>query len=227
MGSQISRSSNKISNDVTIASIFTDDFANDGLISYTHFNGFKESQIFFRRSSNETSASTQFRLDTVKNVVRGNLLMNEDLLRVSFYNQTSKEIKIRAYVKDGYFCENMKYLASDKNGFWKANEKYSVNDIVIPSNANSRNLIVYLCTSEGTSHSTSEPNWPNFIGNEIKDGTASWIAVDNYYEFPLHEEFTESPSTTISPGTFKMKIKYVKGENDSVVIENLKFLPLH
>jgi hypothetical protein len=226
MGSEISKSSNKNSNDVTIASIFTDDFVNDGVISYTHFNGFKESQLFFRRSSAATSAPcSQFRLDSVKNIVRGNLLNDEDLLRVSFSNQTSSEIKIRAYIKDGFFCENDEFVASEKCGVWKPNTNYLMNDIVVSSQGTLRNVMVYRCTSEGTSHLTAEPQWPSVVGNTISDGTITWTAIDNYYEFPVHAEFIETPSTTVSPGIFKLKIKYVKSENDKIELQNLKFLP--
>ena len=53
-------------NNITNASILRNDLATDGVISYTHFNGWDQSAITFMSSGG--TPATQFRLDTVKNI---------------------------------------------------------------------------------------------------------------------------------------------------------------
>ena len=95
---------------------------------------------------------------------------------------------------------------------WEANTAYSLRNVVIPTTANN---YVYICTSAGTSHATTEPTWPTGIGDTVADGTVAWaVAYDYEYELNAdgqHTFFTKSYREQL---VFPNKVTVKSFEND-------------
>ncbi len=63
---------------------------------------------------------------------------------------------------------------------WAASTAFSVGDIRRASVEQPSGLF-FRCSTAGTSAS-SEPNWPNMVGDTITDGTCVWTAIASAYE---------------------------------------------
>jgi phage-related protein len=63
---------------------------------------------------------------------------------------------------------------------WAASTAFSVGDIRRPSTGEGTGLS-FRCTTAGTSAS-SEPSWPNFVGDTVTDGTCVWTAISAVYD---------------------------------------------
>lgn len=74
------------------------------------------------------------------------------------------------------------YLLSMLTVKWQANTAYSSGSYVIPSPAKETGLW-YKATASGTSDS-SEPAWPETLGETVTDGTVTWEAVEAADEYP-------------------------------------------
>jgi len=57
---------------------------------------------------------------------------------------------------------------------WVQNTAYAVDNIVKRTDSNEYR---YICTTAGTSHATTEPTWPDTIGEIVDDGTVTWQCV--------------------------------------------------
>ena len=70
---------------------------------------------------------------------------------------------------------------------WAASTAFSVGDIVRPSDASAYfglgSGLFFRCTVAGTSDSTTEPQWPQRLGNTVVDNTCTWQAIQSAYEF--------------------------------------------
>ena len=62
---------------------------------------------------------------------------------------------------------------------WAASTAFSVGDVRRPS-ANQGTGLFFRCTTAGTSAS-SEPSWPNSIGDTVTDGTCVWTAISSTF----------------------------------------------
>ena len=69
---------------------------------------------------------------------------------------------------------------------WAANTSFSVGDIVRPSATSAYfglgSGLFFRCTTAGTSDSTTEPQWPQRLGNTVVDNTCTWQAIQSAYE---------------------------------------------
>ena len=63
---------------------------------------------------------------------------------------------------------------------WAASTAFSVGDVRRPSTGEGTGLS-FRCTTAGTSAS-SEPSWPNFVGDTVTDGTCVWTAISAVYD---------------------------------------------
>ena len=63
---------------------------------------------------------------------------------------------------------------------WFPSTAFSVGDIRRPSIEQSSGLF-FRCSTAGTSGS-SEPSWPNMVGDTVTDGTCVWTAIASAYE---------------------------------------------
>ena len=62
---------------------------------------------------------------------------------------------------------------------WVANNTFSVGDIRSATTDEGTGLF-FRCTTAGTTGST-EPGWPNLIGDTVTDGTCVWTAISATY----------------------------------------------
>lgn len=74
------------------------------------------------------------------------------------------------------------YLLSMLTVKWTANTAYNSGSYVIPTPAKETGLW-YKATGSGTSGS-SEPTWPETLGDTVTDGTVTWEAVEAADEYP-------------------------------------------
>ncbi len=69
---------------------------------------------------------------------------------------------------------------------WAASTAFSVGDIVRPSATSAYfelgSGLFFRCTTAGTSDSTTEPQWPQRLGNTVVDNTCTWQAIQSAYE---------------------------------------------
>jgi lambda family phage minor tail protein L len=65
-------------------------------------------------------------------------------------------------------------------GPWQANTAFSVGDIRRATTEQTSGLF-FRCSTAGTSAS-SEPGWPNMVGDTVADGTCVWTAIASAYE---------------------------------------------
>tara|TARA_A100001201_G_scaffold1039_1_gene2651 strand:- start:104 stop:997 length:894 start_codon:yes stop_codon:yes gene_type:complete len=63
---------------------------------------------------------------------------------------------------------------------WAASTAFSVGDIRRASTEQASGLF-FRCTTAGTS-GTSEPSWPNMVGDTVTDGTCVWTGIASAYE---------------------------------------------
>jgi hypothetical protein len=58
---------------------------------------------------------------------------------------------------------------------WVKNTAYALGDVVKSTTYNSH---AYLCTTAGTSHTTTEPTWSTTNGGTTSDGTVTWTTYN-------------------------------------------------
>jgi len=87
--------------------------------------------------------------------------------------------KIEANSNPG--VDNITLTPTDAIVDWAVATAYSLNDRVEPTTPNG---YVYVCTTAGTSHASTEPTWPTTgIGTStVSDGTAVWTLLSARHE---------------------------------------------
>jgi hypothetical protein len=63
------------------------------------------------------------------------------------------------------------FRSAGRHTTWVVNTAYVIGNIVQPI---TENELFYICTTAGTSHATTEPDWPTTFGDTVSDGTVTW-----------------------------------------------------
>jgi hypothetical protein len=113
---------------------------------------------------------------------------------------------------------------------WTISTAYTIGTCVEPTTANG---FRYRCTSNGTSHATTEPIWPTGLGSSIADGTTTWTNVSAKHDvtevtlaLTSGALATNTPGaalalgTTITSGTGNAKSIWIKVENHVNTVSN-------
>jgi hypothetical protein len=109
------------------------------------------------------------------------------------------------------------WVMPDTIADWAAATAYAAGDFVRSSSAS--DLLLFECTTAGTSHASAEPTWPTTSGGTVADNTATWTARPAT-EFPA--DLKEAAIGTVvnwfrsSPGTLPEGISEVRLESASV-----------
>lgn len=78
---------------------------------------------------------------------------------------------------------------------WTANTAYAVGAFAKPLAASNASIVLlYECTTAGTSHASTEPTWPTTAGSTVSDGTVVWTAREAK---ELPEDFQEAVLVTV------------------------------
>ena len=64
---------------------------------------------------------------------------------------------------------------------WIAGTAYALNARIRPTSTK-YNYRTFKCTTAGTSHTTTEPTWPNSSGATVTDGTVTWTEDSDAYD---------------------------------------------
>ena len=80
----------------------------------------------------------------------------------------------------------------DIKDIWEASTVYAEDDEVRPALLSTFTGLTYICTTAGTSDSSTEPTWPTTVGDTVNDNGTIWecqadIDYSNYPMVPLHD----------------------------------------
>lgn len=106
--------------------------------------------------------------------------------------------KIQANSNPG--VDNMTITPTNKLAGWVAATAYVVGDRIEPTTPNT---FVYVCTTAGTSHASTEPTWPTTgIGSStVSDGTVVWTLLSERHELTEIKLATSNAGlTAATPG---------------------------
>ena len=76
---------------------------------------------------------------------------------------------------------------------WSPGTAYQLNALVIPRTPNGN---TYICTTPGTSSTTTEPTWPTTVGSApVPDGSAAWADMGTVFVIDPRGSFASLPPT--------------------------------